>query len=204
MPIPKMLAHAEDRTLCSCNTSIDSLGDYVFTGTCKKHKGSNRCHNLLMDELANLARASKMRPARVNHKGSSCATGGWNNSEHHTHDVRRARANVKTNKYSDTYGHKAFAPAITGMSGKVHVHFMRLLWFLADKQEDKIGNEAFRWTMAKDCNSDKTSIGSAIVFCCTTRCNLSVHSLADPHSGSGGYSRAGCARPGECERQGHR
>jgi len=133
-----------------------------------------------------------MGPARVNHKGSSCATGGWNNSEHHTHEVRRARANVKTNKYSDTYGHKAFAPAITGMSGKVHVHFIRLLWFLADKQEDKIGNEAFRWTMAKDCNSDKTSIG----FCCTTRCNLSVHSLADPHSGSCGYSRAVCARPG--------
>ena len=49
---------------------------------------------------------------------------------------------------------KAFAPAIVGMSGQSHADFLRLFWFLADKQlrsyyesmgkEDKIGNEAFR------------------------------------------------------------
>ena len=45
-------------------------------------------------------------------------------------------------------------PAIVGMSGQIHVDFLRLLWVFADKQmqsyyesmgkEDKIGNEAFR------------------------------------------------------------
>jgi len=46
-PIPKMLAHAQSRTLCSCEMGIDSLGDYVLT--CKQHTGSIRGHNHLMD-----------------------------------------------------------------------------------------------------------------------------------------------------------
>jgi len=29
--------------------------------------------------------------------------------------------------------HKAFAPAIVGMSGQIHANFLRLLWVLADK-----------------------------------------------------------------------
>ena len=35
-----------------------------------------------------------------------------------SNDVLQARANVKNNKYKDVYGivHKAFAPAIVGMS----------------------------------------------------------------------------------------
>jgi len=39
-------------------------------------------------------------------------------------------ANVKNNKYKDVYGivHKAFAPAIVGMSGQIHADFLRLLW----------------------------------------------------------------------------
>ena len=44
--------------------------------------------------------------------------------------------------------HKAFAPAIVGMSGQIHADFLRLFWVLTDKQmlsyfeskEDKIGN----------------------------------------------------------------
>ena len=89
--------------------------------------------------------------------------------------------------------HKAFAPAIVGMSGQIHVDFLRLLWVPADKQmrwknesmgkDDKIGNEAFRWARAKVFNSNKTSVGRAIAFGCTTRCHLSVHSLAMPRSG---------------------
>jgi len=39
--------------------------------------------------------------------------------------------------------------------------------------------------------SNKTSIGRAITFCCTTRFHLSVHSLALPHSGSGDDSCGG-------------
>ena len=48
--------------------------------------------------------------------------------------VLQARANVKNNKYKDVYGvvHKAFAPAIVGMSGEIHADFLRLLWVLAD------------------------------------------------------------------------
>ena len=44
--------------------------------------------------------------------------------------------NVKNNKYKDFYGivHKAFAPAIIGMSGQIQADFLRLLWVLADKQ----------------------------------------------------------------------
>ena len=73
----------------------------------------------------------------------------------HSNDVLQARANVKNNKYKDVYGivHKAFAPAIVGMSGQIHADFLRLLWVPADKQmrsyyesmgkEDKIGTEAF-------------------------------------------------------------
>jgi len=30
-PIPKMLAHAHSRTLCSCKMCIDALGDHVLT-----------------------------------------------------------------------------------------------------------------------------------------------------------------------------
>ena len=66
--------------------------------------------------------------------------------------------------------HKAVAPAIVGMSGQIHVDFLRLLWVLADKQmrshyesmgkEDKIGNEAFQWARAKvfNCHCNKTSV----------------------------------------------
>ena len=45
--------------------------------------------------------------------------GGWNNGVRHSNDVLQARANVKNSKYKDVYGivHKAFAPAIVGMSG---------------------------------------------------------------------------------------
>ena len=54
----------------------------------------------------------------------------------HSNDVLQACANVKNNKYKDVYGivHKAFAPAIVGMSGQIHADFLRLLWVLADKQ----------------------------------------------------------------------
>ena len=69
-------------------------------------------------------------------KSSSRAPGGWNNGVHHSNDVLQARANVKNNKYKDVYGivHKAFAPAIVGMSGQIQADFLRLLWVLADKQ----------------------------------------------------------------------
>jgi len=69
-------------------------------------------------------------------KGSSRAPGGWNNGVGHSNDVLQARANVKYNKYKDVYGivHKAFAPAIVGMSGQIHADFLRFLWVLADKQ----------------------------------------------------------------------
>ena len=55
---------------------------------------------------------------------------GWNNGVRHSNDVLQARANVKNNKYKDVYGivHKAFAPAIAGMSGQIHADFLRLLW----------------------------------------------------------------------------
>jgi len=54
-------------------------------------------------------------------KGSSRASGGWNNGVRHSNDVLQARANVKNNKYKDVYGlvQKAFAPAIAGMSGQI-------------------------------------------------------------------------------------
>ena len=88
-------------------------------------------------------------------KGSSRAPGGWDNGVRHSNDVLQARANVKNNKYKDVYDivHKAFAPAIVGMSGQIHADFLRLLWVLADRQmrsyyesmgkEDKIKTEAF-------------------------------------------------------------
>jgi len=88
-------------------------------------------------------------------KGSSRAPGGWDNSVRHSNDVLQARANVKNNKYKDVYGviHKAFAPAIIGMSSQIHTDFLRLLWVLTDKQmqsyyecmseEDTIRTEAF-------------------------------------------------------------
>jgi len=67
-------------------------------------------------------------------KGSSRAPGVWNNGVRHTNDVLQACANVKNNKYKDVYGLEAFAPAMVGMSGQIHVDFLRLLWVLADKQ----------------------------------------------------------------------
>ena len=68
-------------------------------------------------------------------KGSSGTPGGWNNGVRHSNDVLQARANVKNNKYKDVHGivHKAFAPAIVGMSGQIHADFLWLLWVLADK-----------------------------------------------------------------------
>jgi len=164
-PIPKMLAHAHSRTLCSCKMCIDPLGDHVLT--CKQHTGSVRGHNHLMDVVASLSRDSKISPVRVNHKvsttgdgtrkqgdveisnfpislwdglvidvsfvcefkGSSRAPGGWNNSVRHSNVILQALANVKNNKYKDVYGivHKAFAPAIIGMSGQIHADFLWLL-----------------------------------------------------------------------------
>ena len=61
--------------------------------------------------------------------GSSRAPGGWNNGVRHSNDVLQTRANVKNNKYKDVYGivHKAFAPAIAGMSGQIHADFLWLL-----------------------------------------------------------------------------
>jgi len=67
-------------------------------------------------------------------KGSSRAPWGLNKGVRHTHDVLQARAKVKNKKNSEAYGHKAFAPAIVGMSGQIHADFLRLLWVLADKQ----------------------------------------------------------------------
>jgi len=72
-PIPKMLAHAQSRTLCSCKMGIDPLGDHVLT--CKQHTGSIRGHNHLMDVVASLSRDSKIGPVRVNHKVSTTGDG---------------------------------------------------------------------------------------------------------------------------------
>ena len=67
-PIPKMLAHPESCTLCSCKMGIDPLADHVLT--CKQHTGSIRSHNHLMDVVACLSRDSKIGPERVNYKVS--------------------------------------------------------------------------------------------------------------------------------------
>jgi len=72
-PIPKMLAHAHSRTLCSCKMCIDPLGDHVLT--CKQHTGSIRGHNHLMDVVASLSRDSKIGPVRVNYKVSTTGDG---------------------------------------------------------------------------------------------------------------------------------
>jgi len=72
-PIPKMLAHAQSRTLCSCKIGIDPSGDHVLT--CKQHAGSIRGHNHLMDVVASLSRDSKICPVRVNHKVSTTGDG---------------------------------------------------------------------------------------------------------------------------------
>ena len=37
-------------------------------------------------------------------KGSSRASGGWNNAVRHSNDVLQSRAKVKNNKYKDVYG----------------------------------------------------------------------------------------------------
>jgi len=119
----------------------------------------------------------------------------------HSNEVLQAPANIKNNKYKDVYGimHKAFTPAIVGMSGQIHADFLRLLWILADKQirsyyesmgnEDKIGTEAFRWARAKVFKCNKTSVGRVIAFGCATRCHLSVYSLAMTRSGPDDGSR---------------
>jgi len=44
-------------------------------------------------------------------RGSSHAPGGWNNGEHYTHGVLQARANIKTNRYSEIYGLVTLATA---------------------------------------------------------------------------------------------
>jgi len=72
-PIPKMLAHAHSRMLCSCKMCIDPLGDHVLT--CKQHTGSICGHNHLMDVVASLLRDSKIGPVRVNHKVSTTDDG---------------------------------------------------------------------------------------------------------------------------------
>ena len=72
-PIPKLLAYAHNRTLCSCKMCIDPLGDHVLT--CKQHTGAIRGHNHLMDVVASLSRDSKIGPVRVNHKVSTTGDG---------------------------------------------------------------------------------------------------------------------------------
>jgi len=66
-PIPKMLAHAHSRTLCSCKMCIDPLGDHVLT--CKQHTGSIRGHNHLMDVMACLSRDSKSKSCACQSQG---------------------------------------------------------------------------------------------------------------------------------------
>ena len=72
-PIPKMLAHAHSRTLCSCKMCINPLGDHVRT--CKQHTGSIRGHNDLIDVVASFVRDSKIGPVRVNHMVSTTGDG---------------------------------------------------------------------------------------------------------------------------------
>jgi len=66
-PIPKMLAHAQSRTLCSCKMGIDPVGDHVVT--CKQHTGSIRGHNHLMDVVACLSRDSESASGRGRYRG---------------------------------------------------------------------------------------------------------------------------------------
>jgi len=47
---PKMLAHAQGRTLYFCKMCIDPLG--VHVPSCKQHTGSNCGHNHLMNVMA--------------------------------------------------------------------------------------------------------------------------------------------------------
>jgi len=72
-PIPTMLAHVHSRTLCSCKMCINPLGDHILT--CRKHTGSIRGHNDLMDVVASLTRDSKIGPVRVSHKVSTTGDG---------------------------------------------------------------------------------------------------------------------------------
>jgi len=72
-PIPKMLTHAQSRTLCSYKMGIDPFGDHFLT--CKQHTGSIRGHNHLMDVVACMSRDSKTSPVRVNHKVSTTGDG---------------------------------------------------------------------------------------------------------------------------------
>jgi len=94
-PIPKMLAHAQSRTLCSCKMGNDSLGDYVLT--CKQHTGSIRKQG----DVGIFNFPISLRDGLVidvpfvsEFKGSSHAPGGWNNSVRHTNDILQARAKV--------------------------------------------------------------------------------------------------------------
>jgi len=57
-------------------------------------------------------------------------------------------------------------------------------------------SESFQWARVKAFNSNKTSISNAIALGCSTRCHLSVHSLALPRSGSGDDSRGGGTETG--------
>jgi len=72
-PIPKMLAHAHSRMICSCKMCINPVGDHVLT--CKQHTGSIRSHNHLMDVVASLSLDSKIGPVCVNHKVSTTGNG---------------------------------------------------------------------------------------------------------------------------------
>ena len=91
--------------------------------------------------------------------------------------------------------HKAFTPAIVGMSGQIYADFLRLLWVLADKymrsyyeimgKEAKIRTEAFRWARAKVFNCNKTSVGRAIV---SVTLYAVIFSLASVQVQSGGVA----------------
>ena len=86
----------------------------------------------LWERRASLEKTLSLLSFLCEFKGSSRAPEGWKNGVRHSNDVLQAHANV--NKYKDVYGivHKAFAPAIVGMSGQIHADFLRLLWVLAD------------------------------------------------------------------------
>jgi len=68
-----LLAHIQALTECACKIRIDPLGDHVLI--CKKHTGSIRGHNHLLEVLANLACSSKIGSMRVNHRVSTTGDG---------------------------------------------------------------------------------------------------------------------------------
>jgi len=67
-PIPKILVHAHNRTLCP--TRFASIL-WVIMSSLAYHTGSIRGHNHLMEVVASLSRDSKIGPVRVNHKVST-------------------------------------------------------------------------------------------------------------------------------------